>query len=247
MVMEVKSGVYHGSATRGASLDEPTLLAQAASELNAPLVLLRQLGLALAADTMTPSERKRLSEQLTLTSERALRLTKQLTFSSDAPSLIELEPVNAVTLCQEVVHELSPLFMAHGRAITVHPRSKVPLLVANRQLLRQLLMGLGDNALHYASDDKPVQLIIKMLGGSVRIGVRDYGPAVPNDLWQQLDGRVARRAAVSLPRRPQVSGLGLMAARRLAAAMGGVVGVTRHRDGATFYVDMHQSGQLSLL
>ena len=41
--------------------------------------------------------------------------------------------------------------------------------------------------------------------------------------------------------RPQSSGLGLFVAGQFAQAMQGSVGATRHRDGATFYVDMHAS------
>lgn len=245
--MGTVKGYESGGVSGGFSIDEPTLIGAAANELNAPLILLRQLSLALSDESLSASERRRLTEQLTLTSERALRLTRQLSVNPDAPELLALEPVNPVTLCQEVVHELSPLFSAHGRAIAVRPRTKIPLLIADRTLLRRILVGFGDNALHYGSDDKPIQLLISASGDRVRLGVRDYGPSVPVDLWQRLEGRVARRSVVPLPRRPQTSGVGLVAAQKLTEMMGGAVGVTRHRDGATFYVDMHVSGQMSML
>lgn len=231
----------------GFSLDEPTLISAAANELTAPLVLMRQLSIALSDDVLSDSERKRIAERLTLTAERALRMARQLGINADAPQLLALEPVNAVTLCQEVVHELMPLFNAHGRAIAVKPRTKIPLLIADRQLLRKILVGFGDNALYYGSENKPVELTIAMTGNKVRLGVRDYGPAVPNDIWQRLDGRVSRRSAVPLARRPQTSGVGLVAARKLTEMMGGMIGVTKHRDGATFFVDMHVSDQMNLL
>lgn len=240
-------GYESGGNLDGFSMDESTFIGAAASELNAPLVLLRQLSLALADESLTTTERRRLTDQLALTSERALRLARHLGYHPDAQPQLALEPVNAVTLCQEVVHELAPLFRAHGRAIALRPRTKVPLLIADRALLRRVLVSFGDNALHYGSDDKPIQLTIKASGRHVRVGVRDYGPSVPADIWQRLDGRVMRRAPMPVPRRPQTSGVGLVAARKLTELMGGVIGVTRHRDGATFYVDMHVSGQMSLL
>jgi len=246
--MDAEKGNQSKGVASGFSPDEPTLLSAAAGELNAPLVLLRQLSLALASDTLDASERRRLTDQLTLTSERALRLTRQLAFDSQAPQLVALEPINAMTLCQEVVHELAPLFTAHGRTISVKPRSKIPLLVADRSLLRRVLVSFGDNALHYGgSEDKPVQLVVTALKDRVRLGVRDYGPAVPSDMWRRLDDRVVRRSAVTVPRRPQTSGVGLVVSRRLAEAMGGAVGVIRHKDGATFYVDMLHSRQMSIL
>lgn len=244
--MEVQRGAYK----RGASdhQNDESLLAATASELSAPLVLVRQLSLALAADNLDGAERQRLIDQLTLTSERALRAVRTLTYKPDTmPMALALEPVNAVTLCNEVVHELTPLFTAHGKSIAVHPRSKSPLMITDRALLRRLLIGFGDNALYYGSEKKPVELTVTTRGNTVRVGVRDYGPAIPSDLWQQLEGRIVRRASVPLPRRPHTSGVGLLMARQLAEAMGGLVGVTRHRDGATFYIDMRVSGQMSLL
>lgn len=246
--MEGSRGNDLSGAESSFLLDEPTMLSAAANELHAPLALLRQLGLALSSDGIDDAERKRIADQLTLTSERALRLTRQLTFDPLAQQLIDLEPVNAMTLCQDVYHELSPLFTAHGRSIAIKQRSKIPLVVANRSLLQRVLVSFGDNALHYGgSDDKPVQIVVSSLKDRVRLGVRDYGPALPVDMWRRLDERVAKRSAVTVPRRPQTSGVGLVMSRKLAEAMGGTVGVTRHRDGATFYVDMLLSRQMSIL
>lgn len=244
--MEAQRGAYKREMSDH-QIDE-SLLATTAGELSAPLVLVRQLSLALAANDLNTAERQRLIEQLTLTSERALRTVRTLTYKPDTlPMSLALEPVNAVTLCNEVVHELTPLFTAHSKSIAVHPRSKSPLMITDRALLRQLLIGFGDNALYYGSDKKPVELTVTAHGDKVRVGVRDYGPAVPSDFWQQLEDRIVRRASVPLPRRPHTSGASLLMAQRLAQAMGGLVGVIRHRDGATFYVDMRVSGQMSLL
>jgi hypothetical protein len=66
-------------------------------------------------------------------------------------------------------------------------------------------------------------------------------------MWQRLDGRVVRRAQAPLSNRPHTSGVGLIAARRLAELMDSVVGTIRHHDGATFYIDLRVSGQMSLL
>jgi K+-sensing histidine kinase KdpD len=47
--------------------------------------------------------------------------------------------------------------------------------------------------------------------------------------------------------RPQSSGLGIFIASQFADAMNGNIGVTRHRDGVTFYVDLNSSRQLKFL
>lgn len=232
---------------RGDSATEASLTVAAAHELSSPLVLLRQLGLALSSDGIDDAERKLLGERLTLTSERALRLTASLSMTSLDQQSLALEPINPVSICQDVTRQLAPLFTAHGQELTLKPRSRAPLLVGNRELLRQILLSFGDNALYYGSEGYPIRLSIISRGDKVRIGMRDYGPAVPADVWQQIEDRVAHHAATPLATRPHASVVGLIAARRLAELMGGAIGITRHRDGATFFVDLKVSGQMSLL
>lgn len=231
----------------GSLLSDAELVMASASELTSPLVLMRQLGIAVGGDAIGDDERRQLGKRLTLTSERALRMAANMSMASVEQASLALEPINPISVCQEVIYELSPLFTAHGQTISLQSRSRMPLLVANRQFLQRILLGLGDNALHYGSANQPVRMTIKGHGDFVRIGVRDYGPAVPVDMWRRLEGRVARRAQVPLANRPLASSINLIAVQRLAKRMNSVVGTIRHRDGATFYVDLYASGQMSLL
>lgn len=221
----------------------------AAHELKAPLALVRQLALALETGDLSDAEHQRLLRQITLTSERALRLTTDLSRASRLEdSLFELEPINPRQLCEEVAHELSPLYAAKGRKIQVSSGYRQAPVVANRELLRRVILNFGDNALHYADPTSPVELRVATQKGSakVRIGVRDFGPAVPTLVWKRLEQQLGR-SPQPLHARPQSSGLGLYVAQQFAMAMNGTIGATRHRDGVTFYIDMDASTQLSLL
>jgi K+-sensing histidine kinase KdpD len=84
-------------------------------------------------------------------------------------------------------------------------------------------------------------------GKIIRLGVRDYGPALSSDMWRSLQGKIAGASTTPIHARPQSSGLGIYIAGKFADAMQGQIGVTRHRDGATFYIDLQASRQLSLL
>lgn len=221
----------------------------AAHELKAPLALVRQLSLGLEAGGLSEQEQLKMLRQITLTSERALRLTTDLTRSARLEdSLFELEPLNPQQICEEVAHELAPLYAAKGRQIRVATHRRPLLAVANRDLLRRIVLNFGDNALHYGDSNSPVEIRAQSREGgqNIRIGVRDYGPAVPVDVWKRLQNNLGTQAQV-LHARPQSSGLGLYVAGQFAGAMQGSIGATRHRDGATFYVDMNASLQLSLL
>lgn len=220
----------------------------AAHELKTPLVLLRQLALSLEDDSLTKSERATIASHMKLVSERALRLTSDLTkVQRLEDALFEMEPLNAQQICEEVLYELSPLYKACGREIRLTRRRSQVLAVANRDLLRRVLLNFADNALHYGEHDEPVQLSVQSRdnGEVIRLGVRDYGPAVATDLWQSIDERAFQPEAVQA--RPASSGLGLMIAQRFARSMNAKVGTLRHRDGATFFIDVYASKQLNLL
>lgn len=234
----------------GLLFDSQAAFVAAAHELKAPLSLIRQLALTLAESDKTASaEYERMLMQITLTSERALRLTSDLTRATRQTALFPLEPINPQQLCEEVAHELTPLYTAHNKRIYVKQRLRPPLLVGNRDLLRRILLNFSDNALHYTGDNDTVELKVSTLGsvGQVRIGVRDYGPAVPADAWRVLADRLKTLAPQPLHARPQSSGLGLWTAGQFAYMMNSQIGAARHRDGASFFIDSPMSRQLSLL
>ncbi len=233
----------------GEGRTEVTPLIAAAHELKAPLALVRQLALRLEEGGLTEAEQKRLIRQSILTSERALRLTGDLTKSARLDSgLFTLEPINPEQLCRDIAVELAPLFDAYGKQVTVKSRRHPLLLVANRDLLRRILLGFSDNALHYSQDGSAVHMQIQAFkrAGVIRIGVRDFGPALSSDMWRKLQKKL-RDSPQSIHARPESSGLGLYIASQFAEAMNGRIGAVRHKDGATFYVELQASSQLSLL
>lgn len=226
----------------------PSLVA-AAHELKSPLSLIRQLSLMLESEDLSVEEKSRIFRQISLTSERGLRLTSDLTRTVRlADAMFNLEPINPQQLCEDVIHELLPLYNAHDRKIELVPYKHQLLLIANRDLLRRIVINFGDNALYYTEADTPVEIKINSFdhGKTVRLGVRDFGPALPKNTLTTLPNRLSKSLS-PVHVRPQSSGLGLFIAGQFADAMNGQLGILRHRDGATFYVDLQASRQLSLL
>ena len=221
-------------------------LVMAAHELKAPLALIRQLAIGLETAT-DPAELRRLHERIRLTSERSLRMVSDITTAARQDVLFELEPIQTMQFCQEVADELSPLFIAKGRSIGVRPTRRAPLVVGHRELLRRVLMNFGDNALHYAPEASRVEFSVSRHGAHVRLGVRDYGPALPHNTWQRITSALQHATPHPVSVRPQSSGLGLYLSQQFADKMNSSIGVVRHRDGTTFYIDLMASRQLSLL
>lgn len=227
----------------------PSLVA-AAQELRSPLALIRQLSLSLEGDDIDDDERKYILRQISLTSERALRLTGDLTMSARMrDGLFKLEPINARQLCEDIVRELTPAFLAHECDVKLVSRKAPLLLIANRDLLKRIIISLSDNALRYAGKESLVEIRIHTTnrGRTVRLGVRDYGPTLPRNTIKTLQKKIMNSSNTTVDARPRSSGLSLYVASQFADAINGEIGVTRHRDGSTFYIDLHASRQLSLI
>ena len=226
-------------------IDENSGLIAAAHELKAPLALIRQLTLQIERSALYESSNVRLATQARLSAERALRLTTDLTRAARLEdALFELEPVNPVAICESVTKELGEYFEAHGKKLSVKQARNIPLVIAHHDLLRRIVAAFSDNALQYGGEEVQV-CIRKQPTGHIRIAVRDYGPALSLADFRAIRHKLT--APQSVHARPQSSGLGLYIAGQFAETMRGVIGMTRHRDGVSFYVDMRASTQLSLL
>lgn len=211
----------------------------AAHELKTPTALIRQLALELKDKYSESDQERLLLDQIILTAERSLRLTNNLTKSASLTrELFELEPVNVQQVCEEVAHEMTPIYELHGRQINVRSRRRPPLVVANRDLLRRILLGFADNALHYGGERLPVVLEVRQKATEAHVGVRDQGPLLTPRSFT---------AGPVMTGRPESSGIGLHIATRFAEIMQARIGSHRHRDGMTYFLSLPVSEQLSLL
>ncbi|MDR1032958.1 MAG: HAMP domain-containing histidine kinase [Candidatus Nomurabacteria bacterium] len=221
-------------------------LVAVAHELKSPLALIRQLSLFLD-ETNDPAEQKMVVAQINLASERALKLVTDLTKTARLEdAMFELMPVNPYQVCDEVLRSLKPVQALKNTMVRRKYRSKTKLVVANRELLSSLLYSFCDNALHYANSSYTPELFVRGAGQKVRVGVRDHGPSLPTKVWREVRRTEGVRPQ-PVSNRPASSGLGLYIAQSFARAMNSELGVVRHRDGVSFYVDLPVSTQLSLL
>lgn len=240
-------GENHG-VHDGLPFESVPLFIAAAHELKSPLALMRQLALSIESGTCDANTAAKIAHQISLTSERAIRLTTDLTKSVRLEdSLFNLEPLNPLSLCEEVVEELQPLYRAKGRVLYLEQRRHSLLGIANKDLLRRILLNFVDNALHYTTSDTPVVVTAtaRNRGSTIRLGVRDHGPAMPANVWRRLETTLGSPQPMHF--RPNSSGLGIYIAQQFADVMNADVGAIRHRDGATFYVDIAASTQMRLL
>lgn len=235
-----------GGLDAGHLFDDAYFVSAASNELVSPLILLRHLSMIAAEGDMSQKDLKKVMQRLVLTSERALRIASSFGYAVNQESL-PLEAINPTNICVDVIKELKPLMIERDARVDMKIRSKSLLLLANRKGFERVVSTLVDNAIQYSSTKYPAHLTITGTKDKVRVAVRDFGPAVPTDLWLKLDSRLRSRAPAPLASRPRTSVVGLLAAKKIAELMNCKMGVVRHRDGATFYIEAILSRQTSLL
>jgi signal transduction histidine kinase len=222
-------------------------LVAVAHELKAPLGLIRQLAFALNND-LSEKELMSIARQISATSDRALRMVSELTrVARLEEALFELEPVNPRRVCDEAVGELRKYYALNKRQLDVQYSQNTKLMVAHPELLSSIVYNLCSNALYYSERGSVSKMFVKNVdfGRKVRVGVRDFGPSLPTNIYKHLKAGFLK-APTSIAMRPESSGLGLYIVSRFADYMHGKVGAVRHSDGTTLFVDLFASNQRSL-
>ena len=215
----------------------------AAHELKAPIAVLRQLAFSL--DEMDARGEHIRSEMISV-SERALRQVNDLVkVKRLSDGLFEMEPVAVRAVCDDVTRELAYLFRFNKRDLFVKYTNRSPLVTANHELLHSVIYNFLLNAMHYSGEETRSELIVSDHYDKVKVMVRDYGPALPMDVWREMKrGWIEKPTSIAM--RPGSSGLGLYIASRFSRYMNAEVGAVRHRDGTSFYVELLKSKQASL-
>ncbi|MBR3180275.1 HAMP domain-containing histidine kinase [Candidatus Saccharibacteria bacterium] len=214
----------------------------AAHELKAPLAVLRQL--ALSFDQMDPLNEHIRSEMVAV-SERAIKQVNDLAkLRRLEDGLFAMEPVSVRAVCDDVTRELNLLFAKNHRHLKVKYQNRSKLATANRDLLHSVIYNFLVNALHYSDELAESRLTVRDYKNKIRIDIRDFGPALPINIWREIkQGYINQPTSIAM--RPGSSGLGLYIASKFSRYMNANVGATRHRDGTSFYVELPISKQAS--
>ena len=223
--------------------EEVSNILVAAEELKRPLTTLRQMALSFDGLDVKNEE---LRGKMVLVSDRAIRQVNDLMKIGKLENrLFEMEPVAVRGVCDEVTRELTNLFQFNRRDLFIRYSNRARLAWANYELLKSVVYNFLLNAVYYTGDGVRSELVVKDFHDKVRVGVRDFGPALPMDVWREMKrGWVEKPTSIAM--RPGSSGLGLYIASRFSRYMGASVGAVRHRDGTSFYVELPMSRQARL-
>lgn len=155
-----------GDLARSAA-DRALILAGVSHDLRTPLARLR-LGVEMSG---APDDE--VTAMVADIEEMDRIIGQFLDFGRGAPQ----EPLQPVDLVA-VVRDLSEPYRLRGVDLTLHTPA---MLEAPARVLplRRALSNLIDNALRYAGEDKPIDIVVSARGGEACIEIADRGPGIP--------------------------------------------------------------------
>ncbi|MBO7657383.1 HAMP domain-containing histidine kinase [Candidatus Saccharibacteria bacterium] len=213
-----------------------------AQELKRPLLELRQLALGFDGNGVD-DEKIRL--EMVKVADQAMRQVDDLTkIRRLNDGGFEMGPVAVRALCDDVMKEIAKLYTGQRCEVVVKYSNRSRLVNANPELLKSVVFNLVLDATKYIDVDARAELKVRESKGKVEINVRDFGPALPMDVWREVQGNL--RAPREIAMRPGSSALGLYIASKFSKYMNAEVGAVRHNDGVSFFVKLPVTRQMSM-
>jgi heavy metal sensor kinase len=192
-------------------------------ELRTPLTALRgNLDVMLMNKSLDADTRRQL-EDMSSEVSRLIRLTSNLLYLAHAEAGREIarRPVELDALCFEVVHQARTL--RPDVAVRLGDEAQV-IVPGDRDLLKQLVLNLVDNAMKYSPPNTEVVVSLYEKGDRVEIAVADRGPGIPPDQLDQIFERFYRVSGAQ-SRTVGGAGIGLAISKWIAQAHGGDIRV----------------------
>ncbi len=140
---------------------------------------------------------------------------------------LDPEPVPLPALLEEIRAETASELASAGMTLTIEPAPLAAL--ADRNWLRQVIVGLMRNAIRHARSGGALRLVAQDAGGMVQIDVIDHGPGIAPQDQARIWDRFAQGGGTG---NAQGFGLGLALARWVIEAQGGEIALVSPVDGA---------------
>jgi K+-sensing histidine kinase KdpD len=154
---------------------------------------------------------------------------------------LNLEPLSVMPVVDQAIEEMA----ARGGGRFQKPYAPVlPLVMADRDRLMEVLVNLFDNADKYSAPNARVQIEVRPTETEIILSVLDTGPGLPEEDLERVFDKFYRAEAGD-SQRAYGYGLGLYICRRLVEAQGGRIWATnRPSGGARFSFALPVSTEL---
>jgi len=201
--------------------DQRNFVLDVSHDLRTPLAALRgNIDVLLMSDDLDTETRAQL-EHMSAETGRLIRLTTNLLYmaSADSGRQAERRPVELDVVCLEVYRQVKDLRTDVGVRLGNEDQLTV---MGDRDLLKQMLLNLAENAVKYSQREGSVTLSLFKSDSTARIVIEDTGPGIPPDQLPHIFERFYRGDNRG---RTGGSGLGLAIASWVAQVHGGNIDV----------------------
>lgn len=142
------------------------------------------------------------------------------------------EPISILPLLHQVVEQSGA--RSRKRRITLPEKPGLPLILADRERLADVLINLLDNADKYSPPAEPLELGVRADDVVVTVSVRDLGPGLPPGDLERIFDKFYRTDS-SDSQSAYGYGLGLYVCRCLVEAHGGKIWAENHAAGGAIF------------
>ena len=232
----------HGALERLREFDrlKDEFIAVISHELRTPLTSVYGAALTLQKHEVRDEMRDAL---LAIVSDEAGRLARLLDQALSASRLdakketFEIAPTDGAEVARNVV-DATRSRLPTGLELDVVISQDVPLVAADPDKLRQVLVNLTENAIKYSPDGGRIKVTVTHPDSVVRFSVHDEGIGIPADEQAKIFDRF-HRLDPNMTRGIGGTGLGLYICRELVQAMSGRIWVaSREGGGSTFSFEL---------
>lgn len=211
-------------------------VADASHELRTPLTSIRgNLALLQREPPIDPTDRRAAISDMVDETDRLTRLIQSLLTlaRADASQTLRAEDVSVRPVVEDVARQAQRLGPRHTISVDVAAEVAVR---ADRDMLKQVLLILVDNAVKFTPPGGVVHLAVRSDGGRVHISVADNGVGIPAEALPHVFTRFYR---ADTARSGDSAGLGLSIAQDLVEAYHGVISVASEPGkGSVFTVTL---------
>lgn len=146
--------------------------------------------------------------------------------------VVHLEPLSLLPVVRHIVEQIQPRLK--DRAIHLPTKPGLPLVLADRDHLAEVLVNLLDNADKYSTPGEVITVDVRADQLEVVLSVRDHGPGIPGGDFERVFDKFFR-AESGDSQAAYGYGLGLYICRSLIQAQGGRIWAENHPQGGAVF------------
>lgn len=210
-------------------------VANLSHEIRTPLAVIKAL-----AETLEkigdPAEARPFLNQMSGQVDRLVNLTRrllELARLESGQANVNLRPCRLDEIVRSLIQALAPVAGAKGLTVQANFPSSLPPVLADAELLRELLSCLLDNAVKFTPAGGRVEIGACGQDTAIKVWVKDTGRGISRDEQERIFERFYKGERL---RSGSGSGLGLAIAKHIALIHGGRIWVESEPErGSTFF------------